>query len=92
MFHVFYNLHHRLSSFIPVELVEGDDPLGLLALAVCEHEALVAHARRVHQRRRHAEDARDVLLVGVDHVRLAHTRHLELGVAHVQHLQSNCTE
>ena len=72
---------------VPVELVERDDPLGLLALRVGEHEALVAHPGRVHQRRRHAEDARDVLLVGVDHVRLAHRRNLELGVPHVKHLQ-----
>ena len=51
------------------------------------HKYLVAHSGRVHEGGGDPEDAGDVLLVGVDDVRLAHRRHLELGVAHVKHLQ-----
>ena len=36
-----------------MQLVQRDNPLGLLALAVGQHEALVPDPRRVHQAGRH---------------------------------------
>ena len=44
-----------------MKFVERDDPLGLLALAVGQHEALVPDTRRVHQARGHAEYTWNIL-------------------------------
>ena len=38
----------------PVQLVQGHHPLGLLGLGVGQHEALVSHAGRVHERSRYS--------------------------------------
>ena len=48
--------------------------------------SLMADAGWVHKTCGDPEYAGHVLLVGVDHVRLPHTRHLKLGVSHVQYL------
>lgn len=69
-----------------MEFVECHDPLGLLALRVREHEEVIAETRGVHHGRAHPENAGDVLLVRVDHVRLPHGAHFKLLVPHVQHL------
>jgi hypothetical protein len=43
---------------------------------------------RIHEAGGDPEYARYVLLVGVDDVPLLHAGHLEFGVPHIQHLQS----
>ena len=72
------SVRQLISPDDPVQLVQCLYPLVLLRLAVHQHELRKALRPVVSQhRRRDPEDARDVLLARMDHVRLQDAAHTE---------------